>query len=1052
VTSASELSFAQERLWVLDQLRPGALDYLLPLALRIRGELDVEALVDTFQAVVDRHDVLRTRYTAADGKPAAVVEEHVKVTVEYAGDGDVLQRELSRPVDLETGPPFRLTLARLGHDEHLLVFIVHHIAFDGGSWAVLARELADGYRARTTGAAADPAPLALTYAGFARWQRAHFSGERSQRQLDYWRLQLDHVPALELPVDRARPENWDGTGDVVLFDLPADLLAEVDRFARSRRATRYMVLLAVFQALLARASGQRDFAVGTPVVGRPQAESEAMLGLFVNAVVLRADLSGAPTFDQLLARVRGTALDAFSHAAAPFEQVVNALAPERDLSRNPLYQVSFSLLGMDEPMSLPGLEVAVVESPLPSSPFDLFLDLTVRTDGTVSGRLQYVTALFDRARMTRLADGFADLLRAVLAQPDASVARLATRLDLLPEGERSRLLHRWNDTAAPVPGQTVTELFAAQAQAHPDTVAIRTSAEDVTYGELNSAANRLAQHLRDLGVGPGSFVAVHLDRGPHLLTALLAVLKAGGAYVPIDPQFPSRRVAFMAEDCGAQVMITESGLAGLATSASAHVVLLDRDRAAIDARPDSEPGQKATHRDLAYVIYTSGSTGTPKGVMVHHHALSNFVLSIADRPGLRAGDSVAALTTISFDPSVLELYAPLVVGATVVMADAEQARDPERMAGLIARTKPSIVQATPVTLGMLADSGWQPPAGLTVLSGGEKLPSRLAGRLARGGAVVWDLYGPTETTVWATTARLDPSGQVEHWSPQANYTVHLLDGYLEPVPVGSVGELYVGGASVALGYRRQPALTAEKYLPDPHAAIPGSRLYRTGDLARRRPDGSVEILGRADRQVKIRGHRMEPGEIEATLLAHDQIRSAVVRPTPTASGEPQLTAYLVPRGDTGPPAQELREFLLRTLPDYMAPAAYVPLDSFPLTPNGKVDYQALPAPEVQVAETHVAPRTAQERVVADVWEKVLGRGTRIGVHENFFDIGGHSLLAIRVAMDLRARLGIDVPVRGLFDHRTVATLATALTGYSRTSEPASMPALTSRRRTDSRSH
>jgi amino acid adenylation domain-containing protein len=509
----------------------------------------------------------------------------------------------------------------------------------------------------------------------------------------------------------------------------------------------------------------------------------------------------------------------------------------------------------------------------------------------------------------------------------------------------------------------------------------------------------------------------------------------------------------MAEDCGAHVMITESALAGVAASTSAHVVLLDRDRAAIDARPDREPGRTATPGDLAYVIYTSGSTGTPKGVMIHHHALTNFVLSVADRPGLRAGDSVAALTTISFDPSVLELYAPLVVGATVVLADAEQARDPARMARLIARAKPTIVQATPVTLGMLADSGWQPPAGLTVLSGGENLPSRLARRLARDGAVVWDLYGPTETTVWAATARLGPRGQVEDWSPQANYTVHLLDAHLEPVPAGSVGELYIGGASIALGYRRQPALTAEKYLPDPHAATPGSRLYRTGDLARRRPDGSVEILGRADRQVKIRGHRMEPGEIEATLLTHDQIRCAAVRPTPAAAGEPQLTAYLVPRGGAVPSAPELREFLLRTLPDYMAPAAYVPLESFPLTPNGKVDYQALPLPEVRAAEKHIAPRTAQERVVADVWEKVLGRGIRIGVHENFFDIGGHSLLAIRVAMDLRTRLGIDVPVRGLFDHRTVATLATALTGYSRTSEAASMPALTGRRRRpDSRSH
>ncbi len=1045
MTSASVLSFAQEPLWFLDQLRPGAPDYLLPLALRIRGELDVQALTDTFQAVVDRHDVLRTRYVAVDGKPVALVEEHVEVTVEHTGDANILQRELGRPIDLETGPPFRLTLARLEDNDHLLVLIVHHIAFDGWSWGVLFRELADGYRARTTGETPDSTPLAPRYADFAQRQRERFTGERCRRQLDYWRTQLDDVPALELATDRPRPKTWDGTGDVVLFDLPADLFAEVGRFARSRRLTRYMVLLATFQALLARASGQTDFAVGTPVVGRPSAESEATLGLFVNSVVLRADLSGAPTFDELLTRVRATALGAFSHADAPFEQIVNALAPERDLSRNPFYQVSFSLLDMNERMSLPGLDVELVESPLTSSPFDLFLDLNVRLDGTVSARLQYVTALFDRARMISLADGFVDLLRAVLAQPDTSVTQLAMPLDLLPDGERHRLLHGWNDTAAPVPGRTVTELFAAQALVNPDAIAIRTSGQEITYAELDAAANRLAHHLRDLGVGPGSLVAVHLDRGPHLLTAFLAVFKAGGAYVPIDPQYPSRRVAFMAEDSGAQVMITQSALAGRVATATEHVVLLDRDRAAIDARPRREPSRMVGAWDLAYVIYTSGSTGIPKGVMVHHRALTNFIMSVVDRPGLKAGESVVALTTISFDPSLLELYVPLIAGATVIMADAEQARDPGRMAGLIARTKPTIVQATPVTLRMLLDSGWQAPAGLTVLSGGEKLPPRLAQRLAVNGAVVWDLYGPTETTVWATAAKLDPAGRVEDWSPLANYTVYLLDAHLEPVPAGSVGEMYVGGLGVALGYRRQPALTAEKYVPDPHATIPGGRLYRAGDLARRRPDGSVEILGRADRQVKIRGHRMEPGEIEVALLAHDGIRAAVVHPTQTASGEPQLTAYLVPSGDTVPPAGELREFLLRTMPDYMAPAAYVALESFPLTPSGKIDYRALPIPEVTAAEEHVAPRTAEERVVADVWQKILS-SPRIGVHENFFDIGGHSLLAIRVALDLRARLGIDVPVRGLFDHRTVATLATALTGYPRMSEPVSMPALTARRR------
>jgi amino acid adenylation domain-containing protein len=1044
VDSARVVSFAQERLWFLDQLRPGSPDYLLPLALRVRGRLDVEALTDTFQSVVDRHDVLRTRYAAIDGEPAALVEDHLEITLERSEDSDFLSRALDRPIDLAAGPPFRLTLVRLGEDDHLLVFVVHHIAFDGWSWGVLARELAAGYRERTTGERTEIAPLAMQYADVAQWQRDRFSGERAERQLKYWRAQLGNVPALDLPTDRPRPEAWDGTGDAVHFDLPASLLAEVDQFARSRRATRYMVLVAAFQALLGRASGQTDFTIGTPVAGRTRPEAEVLLGLFTNSLVLRADLTGSPTFGELLTRVRATALGAFTHADAPFERIVTELALERDLSRNPLFQVSFSLLDVREPTTLPGLAVEFVETPQTGSPTELFLDLNVLPDGRVNARLHYVTALFDHARVSRLANGFVSLLRAVLAEPDTSVTKLAMRLDLLPEGERDRLLYGWNNTATAVPDRTVTDLFAAQALFSPDAIAIRTSTQDITYAELDTATTRLAHHLRGLGVGPGSLVAVHLERGPHLLTAFLAVLKTGGAYVPIDPEYPSGRVAFMAGDCGAQVMVTQSALAGRVDGTTRHTVVLDRDHAAIDARPDRALGRTATGGDLAYVIYTSGSTGTPKGVMVHHRALTNFVKSIVERPGLRAGESVVALTTISFDPSVLEMYVPLLVGATVVMAGTEQARDPARMTDLIARTRPTAVQATPVTLRMLVDFGWQAPAGLTVLSGGEKLPAELAQRLAAHGAVVWDLYGPTEATVWATAARLDSAGRVEDWSPLANYTIHLLDKDLEPVAVGAVGELYIGGPSVALGYRGQPALTAEKYVPDPYAVIPGGRIYHTGDLARRRVDGSVEILGRADRQVKIRGHRMEPGEIEAALTAHQAIRAAVVHPTPTPSGELQLTAYLVARGDTLPPAEELRELLLQRMPDYMAPAAYLQLAAFPLTPNGKIDYGSLPVPEANAAEERVDPRTAEERVVADVWQEVLG-SPRIGVHENFFDIGGHSLLATRVAVRLRAQLGIDVPVRGLFDHSTVATLAAALTGYPRISTQAS-PALGLRRR------
>lgn len=1055
-------SFSQQRLWFLDQLRPGSADYLLPLALRIRGDLDVVALTGALTAIVDRHEVLRTRYVAVDGEPVPHIEDEVDIALaqldltRFAPDererrvAELTERELRRPFDLAVAPPLRLTLARLAADDHFLLLVVHHIAFDFWSWGVLARELAAGYRERIGGAPADLPPLPMQYADFAEWQCDWLTGPRLSRRLDHWRSRLAGLPPLELPTDRPRPPVWEGTGGVVRFDLPSEVVAAVDRLARANRATRFMVLLAAFQALLARYTGQTDLAVGTPVAGRSRIEVEGLLGLFVNTVVLRTDLSGQPSFIALLHRVRDSALAAFSNADAPFERIVTELTPERDLSRNPLFQVSFSLLnGATDPISLPGLDVDMVGTPPTGTPFDLLLDLVVCPDGRLAARLQYATALFDKATMECLGDGYLQLLRGVLADPDTPVRHVAQQVDMLPAKERRRLLARGNDTGSTIPDLTVSELFERQALSTPDAVAVRSADLELSYADLDARTNQLAHHLRALGVGPGTLVGIYLDRCADLVVAFLAVLKAGGAYVPIDPEYPGQRIAFLLADAGAQLMISQESLAGGLAETAARTVLLDRDRDEIAARPRQGLGRTCTPADLAYVIYTSGSTGTPKGIMIHHRGLTNFLVSMLHRPGLRPGVPVIGLTTVSFDPSVLELYLPLLVGAHVVVASTEEARDPQRMARLIAGTDPALLQATPTTLRMLLDSGWSAPPGLTVLSGGEKLSAELVERLAANGATVWDLYGPTETTVWATTARLAADGRVVDWAPAANSTVYLLDARQEPVPDGAIGEVYIGGAGVAWGYHGRPALTAETFVPDPHATEPGVWLYRTGDLARRHPNGSIEILGRRDHQVKIRGHRMEPGEIEAALLAHDRIRAAVVHPTPTESAEPQLTAYLVPHGDDVPTAEQLRDFLLRTLPDYMTPAAYVVLDTFPLTPSGKIDRKALPVPEsrpgVADGRDHVAPRTSDERTVADVWREVLG-GSEIGVHENFFDIGGHSLVATRVAVRLRATLGIDVPVRALFDHSTVAALAGALTDYPRVSVHGAMPVLAPRRR------
>ncbi|MEV0533719.1 amino acid adenylation domain-containing protein [Kitasatospora sp. NPDC050463] len=1060
-------SFSQQRLWFLDQLRPGTADHLLPLALRLRGGLDAAALAAALAAVVERHEVLRTWYTAADGEPVTRVAPSVEVPLETveapapgeAGIAAVLDRVLGRPIDLSTAPPLRATLARLAADDHLLVVVVHHIAFDFSSWNVFTRDLAAAYRAATTGGPDGLPDLPSQYADVAARQQERSTGPRLARQLGYWRSRLAGLPPLELPTDRARPAEWDGAAAVARFTLPADLVAQADRLARSRRATRFMVLLAAFQAQLGRYSGQRDFAVGTPVAGRGQAATRELIGPFVNTVVLRADLSGRPSFGELVDRVRSSSLADLSHAETPFERVVTELSPDRDLSRNPLFQVSFLTLDAQaEPPALPGLDVELVTTPVAGTPFDLALDLLGRPDGSLGLRLQYATALFAPETAARLTEDYVRLLRAVLAAPDEPLALATAQIAPLPSGERRRRLALGLGAARSVPSPTVTDLFEQQARRTPDAPAVRSSDGELSYAELDARADRLAHRLRRLGVDRGVRVGVLLERGTGLLTALLAVLKAGGGYVPLDPMHPVKRIGYLVEDTGAAVVVTSGPLAERVADTAATTLLLDGDEptgtnagtnagepAGEPARLDRTTGQG----DLAYVFHTSGSTGMPKGVQIPHRALTNFLHSMAARLELPPGATVLGVTTASFDPSMLELCLPLLTGARLVLADTEQARDPERLIRLIGEARPQVLQATPSMLRMLTDTGWTPGPDLTVLSGGEKLHTELAATLAAGGAPVWDLYGPTEATIWTSVARHGADGQVLTWAAVDNTTVRVLDDRLEPVAEGGTGQVCIGGDGLAWGYRGRPGQTAGAFLPDPHATTPGGRLYTTGDLGRLRPDGSLEILGRSDHQVKIRGHRIEPGEIEAALLALDGVRSAVVHPTPDGAGGRQLTAYLVAEDADRPPTPEgLRAALLDSLPHHLVPAAFVLLDAIPTAVSGKVDRHALPVPEPRTAApATAAPRTPQERAVAAVWEEVLG-ATGIGAHDDFFRLGGHSLLATRVSVRLRAALGVDVPVRALFDHPTVAALAAALDAYPRLTAAGPLPRLTARPRGD----
>ncbi|MFJ9309034.1 non-ribosomal peptide synthetase [Streptomyces cyaneofuscatus] len=1070
--SGRPMSFAQRRLWFLDSLRPGTPGDLLPLALRVRGDLDEKALTGAFEALLARHEVLRTRYPSVDGEPVAVMEPVVEVPWDHRDLRSLppqeresrltglIAAELVRPLPLDTAPPLRLTLVRLGDQEHLLLIVVHHIAFDFFSWPVLTRELAAGYQARTGGAGAEPEPLPLQYADTAVSQAARLAGPRGERQLAYWRERLAGLEPLELPADRPRPAIWDGAADITRFTVPAELAAKVDRLAREHRATRFMVLLAAFQATLGRLADRDDVAVGTPVSGRGRPPLGELIGLFVNSVVLRTSLAGSPSFAELLGRVRTDTLAALSHAELPFERVVTELAQRRDLSRNPLFQVSFQLLPLpEEPDHLPGLDTRMVSTPASGTAFDLALDLLSQPDGRISGRMQYATALFDPDTAERIGAAFVTLLAAAVAEPDAPLARLTGEIEGLPGRERRRLLAQGNDTALDVPDVPWTELFARQVSRAPGAVAVSGSGGSLTYGELDARADRLACRLAALGAGPGVPVGVFLERSPDLVTALLAVHRAGAVYLPLDPDYPPARIGHLLQDSGAGIIISERALTGrLADTGGGgrqpepRTLLLDD--ADESSRATGAPGPRPPHRprpdELAYIFYTSGSTGQPKGVLVEHRSLTHFLASMAGRLPIGPGATFLGITTVSFDPSLMELCLPLTTGARLLLANREQARDPQRMAALIDSAGTALVQATPVTLRMLLDCGWRPGAGLDILSGGEKLHTELAVRLADGGARVWDLYGPTETTVWSTTSRLDPRGRPEDWQLRGNTRLVLLDARGEPVAEGAVGEICIGGSGLGWGYHGRPAQSAAAFVPDPFADRPGARLYRTGDLARRRSDGSLEILGRADHQVKIRGHRIEPGEIESALLALGHIRAVVVRAVQHPDGDQRLAAYLVMKEAAAAAAHdELRAALLATLPDYMVPEAFVTLEALPRTPNGKVDRLALPP----VADWGVAggsmgapPRTDRERAVAGVWEDVLGI-REIGVDHDFFQLGGHSLLATRVSVRLRSALGIDVPVRALFEHPTVAALAAALPGYPTVASAASAPVLGARRRT-----
>ncbi|GAA3445994.1 non-ribosomal peptide synthetase/MFS transporter [Planomonospora venezuelensis] len=1039
------LTFGQERIWFLDQLDPGDAAFNMCLAQRWRGVLDPDALRGAVAALVERHESLRTRFRDVDGTPVQEVVPEAAVPVEFldhaeAGPGAPPPEEWARaavaertgtPFDLTAAPLLRVSVLRLGEEDHVVCVVCHHIVADGVSLNIFADELTSRYGA---GPAYEPPPLPVQYPDFAAWQREHLTEEAAGRSLAYWTTRLADPPVLELPADRPRPAVHSSRGDVVAAALGAEPAAALEELAGRHGATLFMVLLAAYQALLARHTGQEDVCVGSPTAGRDRVELEPLIGFFLNTLVLRGDLSGDPTFRELLDRTRTAVLDAFDHQDIPFEQVMGELRVERDLSRSALFQTMFVLHTQNDLRQRPAVpaaprlrgleEITGFDTGYTAAKFDLSLDAWRTPDG-LNLLFGYATDLFDRGTVAALADRFTRLLAAVAADPGLRLSEI----DLLSGEERRRILE-WSVNAAPPCADTVPELFAAAVAARPGAPAVTCAGRTLTYAELDARADALARALRAAGAGPESVVAVAMNRSPDLPAALLAVWKAGGAYLPLDPAYPRTRQAAMLDDSGARVVLTTAALRGRLPDGPYRVLCVDdglppgaSDLGASDPLPAPDPGR------AAYVIYTSGSTGRPKGVVVEHAALAARVGWMREAYGLTPDDRVLQFATVSFDTHAEEIYPCLTSGAALVLLPGGGEFLPDFLATPYARDLTVLDLPTPYWHELVTDLDtvdWPPGLRLTILGADQAQAAAVtAWHRHFGGRVrLMNTYGPTEATIIASAAELragdrrPPIGR-----PIAATSLYVLDERRRLAPVGIPGELYIGGAGLARGYLGRPGLTAERFVPDPYG---GGRLYRSGDRARWRPDGELEFLGRADDQVKVRGYRIEPGEIESCLLAHPSVAQAVV-----FAERGNLLAYVVPAAGTlttdGPAAgagtgPELREHAARVLPAHMVPAAVTVVDRLPLTPNGKLDRAALPAPEFGGGGGHVAPATPTEQAIAEIWAQVLGV-ERVGAEDDFFELGGHSLLATQVIARMRRALGAGVSLMDLFRQPTVRELA-----------------------------
>ena len=1043
------LSFAQQRLWFLAQMEGGSEAYHIALGLRLTGDLDAVALRRALDRIVGRHEALRTRFVMVEGEPKQQIsteeescfelEEHDLVEQE---EGEQAVRRISeeegkKGFDLERGPLIRGRLIRVREQEHVLLLTMHHIVSDAWSLGILRRELSVLYGAYTSGGE-DPLPeLEIQYADYAVWQRKWIEGEVLREQGEYWKRSLRGAPGLlELPTDHGRPAQQDYAGTYERVVLEEGLTERLRALSRRAGTTLYMTVLAGWAALLGRLSGETEVVIGTPTANRGRAEIENLIGFFVNTLALRIEVGGRQTVWELLEEVKKQALEAQRHQDIPFEQVVELVQPERSLSRSPIFQVMFAWQNREEgKLEFPGVQLGSVSwSGHRVAKFDITMSLQ-ETGEKVVGGLEYATSLFEKATIQKYLGYWLKLLEGMVANEQEEVAQLS----MLTKAEREQVLYGWNDTAVEYPREKcVHELFEEQAEKQPDAVAVVYGEESLSYGELNRRANRLAGYLRSLGVREETRVGICMERGLAMIESLLAVLKAGAGYVPLDPGYPQERLRYMLEDSGAEVLLTADNLREQFSGICAGIRVVDVKEEAeqwksVVAGNLDKKSAGPMSRHLAYVIYTSGSTGQPKGVTVEHGGVTNRLLWMQDTYQLENKDAVLQKTPIGFDVSVWEFFWPLLAGARLVMARPEGHKDPGYLAEVIREKEITTIHFVPSMLeAFLGDEGvaWCQSLARIVCSG-EAISTMLVHRCQEQlpQATLHNLYGPTEATVdvtaWSSGEKEIPETTIPIGMPIGNTQVYILDGRGEPAPIGVAGEIYIGGAGVARGYQNRPDLTAERFVPNPFGSGAGERMYRTGDLGRWQRDGNIEFLGRNDDQVKVRGFRIELGEIEARLREHEAIREAVVAVREDEGGEKRLVAYYTSKQGEVTSAEQLREHLKKKVPEYMVPTIIMELEAMPLTANGKLDRKALPAPDLERMVEWRAPRTPEEEILCGLFAEVLGV-ERVGLDDNFFDLGGHSLMATRLVSRIRGALGAEIPIRRLFEWPTVGELGKVL--------------------------